>query len=187
MALNFLKRKKHSRKRVRLICNPFRKNKSKHESAEYLEKVFSISLKEPPQGLPTGLKQDEAKESPESPNDFDNMLPEKDASEQNWDKGKERIEKLMNEIYNLLASDDYTRKRFRKMTESHSDKENNPKQQDLNEKSVTDPSSSEQNKNQKNGASKPPLDIQELHSVAAMAKRLSERSKLKNHSIKNEQ
>jgi len=186
MALNFLKRKKHSRKRARFSYNPFRKNKSKHESVECLEKVFGISLKEPPQGQPTGLKLDEVKECPESINEIGNTPPEKDASEQNWDKGKERIEKLMNEIYDLLASDDYTRKRFRKMTEPHSEKENNPKQQDFNEKSVTEPSYSEQDKNQKNGASKLPLDIQELHSVAAMAKRLSERSKLKNLSIKKE-
>ncbi len=187
MALNFLKRKKHSRKRVRFSCNPFRKKKSKHESVECLEKVFGISLKEPPQGQPTGLKRDEVKECPESINEIGNTPPEKDVSEQNWDKGKERIEKLMNEIYDLLASDDNTGKRFRKMTESHSDKENNPTKQDLNEQSDKLQICSEKDKIQKNEASKLPLDIQELHNVAAMAKRLSERSKLKNLSIKKEQ
>ncbi len=182
MALNFLKRKKHSDKRVRLSNTLFCKNKLKQETDEYLEKIFGLSLKESPQDNPVSVKNNEKKKNPETLDSIEKVSSEKDVPEQNWDRGKERIEKLMYEISDLLTSEDLIKKRSHKMTESHSDKQNNPKQQDINEQSVN-----EQNKIQKNESSKLPLDIQELHNVAAMAKRLSERSKLKNHSIKNEQ
>ncbi|MBN2590932.1 MAG: hypothetical protein JXA96_13790 [Sedimentisphaerales bacterium] len=187
MALNFLKRNRKSRKSLRLYRNPFTKSKSIRNSEDYLTDILNNYLKEPIKNQTTCQKRKEIKKKSESLNDVKDILTEKNVARQNLDKGKERIEKLMNEISDLLNSDDFSNKRSNIMIESQGDKANNLNPEEFSEQSVSKTTSSDSKKPKEIKTTKLPLDIQELHNVAAMAKRLRARSKLKKHSIKKEQ
>jgi hypothetical protein len=173
MALNFLKRKDTYRKNVLLYHNPVKKSKSRRASKAYMDEVFKICLKEQSKEQPARENQKAAKENSESLNDIENIVVEKDVSDQSWIKGKERINKLMYEISDLLSSEDYIEQGSKIIMESNGNETQSSESQKLSEQSIP-----EKNKSQKKVSSKLPLDIQELHTVAAIAKRLSVRSKL---------
>ena len=189
MALNFLKRNKKSRKGTRTHSNRSEKNKSNKNSEACVEDIFRISLKESvPEQPVCEINKEEIQESkkeiiekveiekgPESLDYVEDTLSG-NIAEQNWDKGKGRIEKLLNDISDLLNSDDLVKQRIDTKKESTINNKNISKRQDSAGQSL-----SEQNSVSKKDVSKLPLDIQELHNVAAMAKRLSARSKLKRH------
>ncbi len=95
------------------------------------------------------------------------------------DNGKQRIEKLVTEIHELMTFDLKLRK-VDSTTELHDDNSNHPKPGDLSESSEQEYSYYGYDKLLKNTGDKPLLDIQELKTVAAMAKRLNASSKKSN-------
>ena len=175
MALNFLKRKNASRESALLYHNPnvrkqspyeFASKKAIPETANFPSRtVPKIQHKETSEEGNTFDKLIDIKIKPTQNNEISDYHEENDNHEQNWDSGKERIKKLMIEISDLMDSEDLTNKKFNPMIDSSSDKK------------TTEPSSITQKR-----TSKLPLNIEELHSVAAMAKRLSVHSKIKNNS-----
>jgi len=191
MALNFLKRKKNSRKNILLYNDSKVKNQTKYEFSTYVGKNSKSLISEIPDKPISRILRNETKNEKVESNKLENndvkyephtevfeSFDEKSIEEQNWDRGKERINKLMHEIADLLSSENYDNKRYRKMTESNVNKEYPSKEQDSSDNSGSETISNEQ----KSEHRKLPLNIQELHNVAAMAKRLKARSKLQSNS-----
>ena len=194
MALNFLKRNRISRKNVPLYHNPSIKNQSRCEFASSAGKISKSETEDFTSQL---VPQIHRNKTPQEQVTFDELIEiklksnpleiesfeEDNVAGQNWDRAKERIEKLLYEIYDLLSSDDNIKRKFNSMIDSFGNKVNNQEPQNQPEQSVPKQSCPEQNKSKINKGSRFPLDIKELHSVAAMARRLSTRSKIKNNPV----
>lgn len=190
MALNFLKRKITSRKSVLLYHNPYIKRERGNDFAAHVEDSLKSVIKDFPdrpvsnisrkdlQQEKSACKKLKAKKVIYEPLDEVGSLPaERNVSEQKWSRAKERIEKLLFEISDLLNSDDDSQSSDT-IIELNSDKANDPKSQESSDQPYRDNSCVEPDAFQTNEVSKLPLDIEELHTIAAMAKRLSARSKI---------
>ncbi len=108
-------------------------------------------------------------------------LPEgADIESQNRGKAKDRIEKLIVKIHDLLTLDDLNRQRIYAMTELPDDRTNQPKQDNAPGIPEQKRLCAERSGRMKNDIAKFPLDIQELQTIAAMAKNLKANSKKSN-------
>ena len=188
MVLNLLKKNKISRNSALLYHNPNIRRQSKYEFAACDGKSLDSDKKSFSERFVNGTKKDVplrniAESSFESSCDDDGIFDENNVSQQKRDKANLRIKTLMNEISDLLNSEDYSSKRLNTMTEMYSDSENNTKHNKLPDKTISNQTSFEQRMQRKNKSDKFPLDIQELHNVAAMAKRLRAKSKLRKSTI----
>ncbi len=103
------------------------------------------------------------------------------AAQKNWEKVKVRIEKLLSEISVSRECDNFNQNRSAAIEEMVNGTTSTRKQNEPSERSSSSNTRMEQNNKPEQDSSKPPLDIQEMKAIAAMAKRLSTISKIKNH------
>jgi len=171
--------------------------------------AHKMAIQQPEQTY--GVELPSTSSNPEPVEDIAEMLAGESAAAKNWEKAKEHIEKLLFEISDSQNCDNLSRQRTATMTELLDDKTNKPKQDELSESPSQEESihqsgsslssdatqkqddssghagtmkaCSKQKRYPEHDSSKPPLDIQELRTIAAMAKRLRAHSKIKSPSM----
>ena len=210
MALNFLKRKKAPKPGILLYNNLFLKDSPRCNRNRIADRKTNIPATETPHRSNSNLAQDDCNNNITKVSDQNNIHSyninqeyqrkinielESHTAENNWEKGKLRIEKLLSEISNSQnngETNQYKSLTNEKMLNENTTKSeqnieitsqikegstnhNNDLIQNVEiEKEFTGPDSHPPHRN-----SKLPLDIKELQSVADIAKRLKGHPKTK--------
>lgn len=180
MYLNFLKRKKTLKQQLLLFHYLFNKQKKKQllNGLTVLEKISPDN---------DSLENEKSSFSSIFKPVGDDTLETNDGRiySKNWEKVTGRIGKLLLEISESQKSDQTDRDRESTVADILDNKSSGHKQDDSQKRISSTKSQSKTENKRKNSSSKSPLDVVELQSIAAMAKKIKATSKINKSSQVN--